>query len=396
MDEVLEHIESWRAAGLIDEATAARLRAAEAVHEEAHTPGSTTSGGGGATTSPILGDLAGMVSVVGPAVTIGELFGYLGGVFLLGAWIALMSQVGNGSDLVNGLGAAIAALGVALVGLSLGRADARRSRAGGVCFLVSTLLAVAAGSQLAESAGLEAPVSWVAAGGAGIVVSALFRWHHPALLTQLAVLASLTIVAVGGLQWVSDAIGRPGGWDANGFFRRRTGLDPVLLVLGQASWWMLWAVGIGFAGSLEDRHGRDRGDRSASRRAALTRLWAGLVAVLGLASAIRMEDGANQYLMTRVVPAWVGDVALLLLSAVLVERAFRRDATAFLWAAALGVVIALTDLNMTYLGGDTWMALLSEGAILVMVGFLADRLRRALRGSHPHGDARRGLGPVSP
>ena len=90
----------------------------------------------------------------------------------------------------------------------------------------------------------------------------------------------------------------------------------------------------------------------------------------------------------RVVEPWIGDLALLVLSAILVERAFRRDATSFIYAAALGLMIALTDFNLTYLSGSTEVALLIEGLILLAVGVIADRLRRRIgRGDAPKPDA---------
>ena len=70
--------------------------------------------------------------------------------------------------------------------------------------------------------------------------------------------------------------------------------------------------------------------------------------------------------------------AVLVLSAVLVERAFRRDATSFIYAAALGLILALTDLNLSYLSSNTEVALLIEGLILLAVGVAADRLRRRI------------------
>ena len=74
------------------------------------------------------------------------------------------------------------------------------------------------------------------------------------------------------------------------------------------------------------------------------------------------------------------------MSAVLVERAFRRDATAYIYPAALGLIIALSDANVSYLSGGTEVALLVEGLILLGVGLAADRLRRrigAAEGGHP-------------
>jgi hypothetical protein len=395
MDEVSERIDAWQASGLIDEATAARLRAAEATRSDRDAPGPRASRSATMAVAPVP-DLGAAAAVIGPVASIGELFGYLGGIFLLGAWVAFVDQLADGSDLGLGVGAAVAALGVAVVGLALGRADARRSRAAGVCFLTSTALALIAGLELAQAADIDGPRAMILGGVVGVVVAAVFRWHHPALLTQIALLTSVTVLAAGGLAWISDSVGRPAGWDDRGYFRQATGADPIFLVLGQAAWWLAWALGIGYVALLEDRGERADDDDSAHRRASLTRLWAGLVAVLGLTSALRLEDGSTEYQMTRVVPPIAGDVAILLLCAVLIERAFHRDATAFLWAAALGVIIALTDLNLSYVEGNTWVALLIEGAILVAVAFWADRLRRMLRGVHPRRDTTGHIGRPRP
>ena len=48
----------------------------------------------------------------------------------------------------------------------------------------------------------------------------------------------------------------------------------------------------------------------------------------------------------QVLEPWVGVAALLILSAVLVERAFRRDATSYIYAAALGLIVALSYFNL--------------------------------------------------
>lgn len=379
MGEVLVHIDGWLAAGLIDEATAVRLRAAEAGHDETHDVVQTVPPSVPSAVGSIIGDLGGAASAFGPAVSIGELFGYLGGFFLLGAWAAFLSQLGDGSDLSYGVGAALAALGAAVAGIALSHGDARRSRAAGVCFLVSTILVLLAGFELARSADVETAGALVVAGIAGVAAGAAFRRLHPSLLTQIALLTSLTVLVAGGLQSISDAISQPAGWDDRGVYRTSTGADPVLLVVGQAAWWIACGLAIGHLGLREDRRAKRARDVVAHRRAAVTHFWGGLVAVLGLAIAVRLEDGPNEYQMTRVVSPWLGDLAILLLCAVLIGLAFRRDATGYLWAAAVGVVIALTDLNVTYTAGNTWIALLLEGGILLAVGVLADRLRRMLR-----------------
>lgn len=68
--------------------------------------------------------------------------------------------------------------------------------------------------------------------------------------------------------------------------------------------------------------------------------------------------------------------------AVLIERAFHRESSAFVYPAALGFVIAATDLNITYLSGSIEIAPLVEGGALLGAGVIADRLRRRL-GARP-------------
>ena len=80
------------------------------------------------------------------------------------------------------------------------------------------------------------------------------------------------------------------------------------------------------------------------------------------------------------ITPWIMDAILLGLVAILVERAFRRTAGAFLFAAGIGLIVALTDFNFSYLSGSTELGLLVEGGLLLAVGFGADRLRRRLPG----------------
>ena len=157
-----------------------------------------------------------------------------------------------------------------------------------------------------------------------------------------------------------------------------TGPDPLILVVATAAWWLATAVGIALIGLREARIADRDADPGAGRRAAISRFWAGLTAVIGLWQAISRSATFADGEYGRVVEPWVGDLALLALSAILVERAFRRDATSFIYAAALGLLIALTDFNLTYLSDSTEAALLIEGLILLAVGFAADRLRRRI------------------
>ena len=100
----------------------------------------------------------------------------------------------------------------------------------------------------------------------------------------------------------------------------------------------------------------------------------------GHAIRLHLRPGGGQ-LRGRVIEPWIADLALLVLAAVLVQRAFRRDASTFVYAAALGLIIALTDFNFTYLSSSTEVGLLIEGVILLGAGVTADRLRRRI--GHP-------------
>ena len=149
----------------------------------------------------------------------------------------------------------------------------------------------------------------------------------------------------------------------------------VLIGIG----WGLTAIVLGVIGLRESRSRMP----GAESRAALTRFAAGMTAVLGTASAVLSSRylGAEQY--GRLIPPFVGDAILIAVSAVLLERAFRRQASAFVYPAALGVIIGLSDLNGSYLAKATSseLALLVEGAILLAAGFAFDRLRRRVGGT---------------
>ena len=76
----------------------------------------------------------------------------------------------------------------------------------------------------------------------------------------------------------------------------------------------------------------------------------------------------------------LGDIAVLIVAAILLERAYRRESNAYIFAAAIGCIVALTDLDGSYLSGTPDLALLLEGVILILVGFGAEALRRRLNG----------------
>jgi hypothetical protein len=367
MDQVLERISTWEAAGLIDPATAARLRLAEAERQQEPAASPRRAG-------------SSVASVFGPGVTIGEMFAYLGGTFLLGAYetfIVRLAGDGSRSELPIAIGSTLAAIALALFATTLMRGDARRRRAAGLLLAVAVAHVGAAGAAFAGAAS----VGWPAAGVAGALVATIaavgFRRIHASLLTQVALLASITSFAALLLSWLESVVVPRQSFDNTGEPLPQGGPDPILLVIVSAAWWLVLAVIVGLIG-LREAAAADE-DPGAARRASLTRLWAGLVAVIGLASAVtRSNFSSSTGYSERVVAPWLGELAILVLAAILVERAFRRDASVFVYAAALGLMIALSDFNFTYLSSTTEIGLLIEGVILLGAGVAADRLRRRI------------------
>jgi hypothetical protein len=375
MSDAATHIAAWQAAGLIDDTTADRLRAADV--------------GSGPATEPQADDgpsasarqRSAVSAMFGPSVTIPEVFGYLGGAFLLGAWSSFMARTAGSSgdsEIVLGVMALIAAGALAGLGMALRGRTERSSRAAGVAFVVATSYVAGAAASFSTGAGIEWPAIGVVSAAGALLVAIVFRAIHPAVLTQVGLLASLTALAGSALAWVQATFFAPGPPDATtGLPTATSGPDPIVLVIGSAVWWLLVAVTSALIGLWEARRGERLGDAGALRRAGVSRFWAGLTAVIGLATAVTMNAFVNDEYV-RVLEPWIGVLALLILSAVLVERAFRREATSFIYAAALGLIVALSDLNLSYLSGSTEVALLIEGLILLGVGVAADRLRRRI------------------
>ena len=146
------------------------------------------------------------------------------------------------------------------------------------------------------------------------------------------------------------------------------------MVIVPAIGWLLLAVGLGALGLAE----AGTPGAPAQRRAGLTRFWAGMVAVVGVATAVFTTGSLGNGDYGRLLEPWIGELAILVVSLVLVERAFRRESSAFILAAAIGLITALTDFNFTYLTSSTDVGLLVEGLILIGAGVAADRLRRRI------------------
>jgi hypothetical protein len=377
MSDTQAHLATWEAAGLIDAATAERIRAWQVTAPDAtEAPRPSTD---------ISRRPSAVGAIFGPGITIGELFSYLGAIFLLAATDAFIIRTAGlqpNPETTFAAGAALQAVVLLGIGYRLRGVDQRRNRAAGVAFLLAASHAGVAGGFAAEVAGLHWPVSGIVAAGTALAVAGLSRRLHPGLLTQTAVLGSITSLAGAILAWLEQTLIPPLVVDSGGSVTD-TGPDPILLVLGSAVWWLATALVIGLIGLREARQvGRDP---SASRRAGLTRLWAGLVAVGGLASAVTRTDVLADGGYGRVIEPLIGELAILVLAAILIERAFRRDDSAFVYPAALGVIIALTDFNVSYLADGPEVGLFVEGLILLAVGFSAQRIRRMIVSSRSEG-----------
>jgi hypothetical protein len=363
-DVVLERITAWEAAGLIDAATAERLRAAEVAagpHEPPPPPAPAAPFGVAS-------------SFFGPAVTVVEMFSYLGSAFVLAAWGYLIARLSSESAeparswlLVAGF--AVPAAVFFLIGLVLHRRTARLSRAAGVAFLLSVGF-VWSGVFLNVEIFADGAIVQVAAAAAALVAAAAYRWIHPAVLTEVGLLGAITGLAAAGLALLSEVLFPVGDYDPFNPLRGRPGVAGAAI---ESAVWIVCAIAIGLIGLAESRGA----SASAGRRAALARFWAGIVAVVGVATAV-MRTEFTDVGGHRVIEPIIGELIVLAVSAVLVQRAFRRESGAYVLAAALGVIIALTDFNFSYFveRSGTEVALLVEGLILIAIAFAAERLSR--------------------
>ncbi len=337
---VVDRIDAWAAAGLIDEATATRLRAAEA----ASAPSAS------ATAGPLVDahgervpSRSAAASIFGPAVTIGELFAYVGAGFLLAAWHALFGSFfapASAPDAfltpnfaAQAVQFAVPAVAFVAVGMLAKRRGDRERRAAGVAFVVATVHVFGAVGFAMQAVHADFIVTLVVASASAVVAAVLFRRVLASMLTQLTLLGSLAGLAISLLAWLSIRLfSQPGFSDF--------GPQPVdqataqLRLLATLVWWILWAAGFGFIALLEARRAvnptASDGERAnASARANFTRFVAGMTAVLGTSNAVGQHNPFEP-----VIPVWLGDLAVLAVAMVLIVIAFRRNATAYLVPAA--------------------------------------------------------------
>ncbi len=364
MRDVAEQIAGWETAGLIDAATADRLRATLPAD------GSTDGTGGRGHSSQTFG------SIFGPGVHVAEAFTYLGIGFLASAWTVFLGSlaIGQGDERTAWIiGSGASALVFAGIVAFLRRGDDRRRRGAGVASLVSTSFA-ASGFWFTADVVVrnDEPLTFVLAALGTAAVAVAFRVALPALLTQFGVLAAATTLAAAILSFARIAIFGEPTLDTPA-----PGNDGILLLALEAAWWI--AIGIAF-GVLGLREADAVDDATAQHRASLTRLWAGLVVVGGVATAVTRSGPMPglDFEYGRILEPWVGDVILIVVAVILVERAFRRGSGAFLAGGAIALIIALTDFNTSYLTESIETGLLVEGVILLAIGFGANRLRTML------------------
>jgi len=259
-----------------------------------------------------------------------------------------------------------------------GRRD-RERRAAAVAFAVATGNVWALTQQVGFTL-VDYQSQALIGGAVSVGVAFVYRARLASLVTHATLLAFLAVAWAALVGWLEPIL-----FGSNEFapIDASQGVPRALLV---GAWWILLALGLGLVARREapralaaDERGDGMEGDAADRRATLTRLAAGLVGVLAatLAATTSTEIG-------RALPPLVGDGAILVVSLVLLRLATHR-ASAYLYPAALGIVVALSDLNFTFIGQQSGVgiALLVEGAILLGAGLLADRLRRGLGGTEP-------------
>ncbi len=364
---VIRRIEAWQASGLIDPATADRLREAEANaapepdQAEARAPGA--------------GRALGVTAV--------ELFVYLGAAFVLGAWYALVASTNPTWDDSSSRFAAaglIAAIALGLVGMAMARRDARFRRAAGIAFLAALpnlgvgvyLLA----DTLHNENYLDAPTNALVAAIVVLVAALGARHAVPALTTQLGLAFAAASVGGFAMGWLDAVLFPRGGveWEPRPLDATAS---LVRVVLSMAWWWAVAAV-MAVLLIVLDPQPRTEG------RTRLGRIAVGLTAVLGTTSAvmIRHEWNEGSSLSDQpVLEPLIGAAIIVAVSGVLLGLAVKRQSVGYLWPGGLGLFIALSWLNAEYLAVESglWIALLVEAAVLFGVAFGVNRMGRRLQ-----------------
>lgn len=356
--QVLEKIAAWEAAGLIEPETAERLRAAEAAVESA-APSSRAVGAGVASWFRF---------------SVAELFGYIGVGFLMAAYYWGVSQV-VGETWEHGTGWAIgtglAAIVYLVAGYVVRDRDDAVGRAAGPLLLVGGLQVFVAVTFLFQDVPSASDVAPVVATLVWLAAALVARRTLAALLTQSGLLAAIVSFAWAVAGWVGPIVfGSPDyGYPATDAYANP--LRPIVFI----AWMLATAAVVGRLGEGEARASDT--DPGAGRRATLTRFWAGMTAVIGTGFGVL---GQYPGFYGRELEPFVGDAILFVVCGGLVALAMRLNATSYLIPAGLGVIIALTDLNGSYIADEFGQgpALLVEGIALLGAGYGTELVRRRL------------------
>jgi hypothetical protein len=356
--QVLERIAAWEAAGLIESETAERLRAAEAAVESAE-PNSRAVGAGVASWFRF---------------NVAELFGYLGIGFLMAAYYWGVSKV-VGETWEHGTGWAIgtglAAIVYVVAGYVARDRDDAAGRAAGPLLLVGGFQVFVAVMFLFQDIPSASDIAPVVATLVWLAAALLARRALAALPTQSGLLAAIVSFAWAVAGWVGPIVFGRTIFEYGAVDAQANLLRPIVFIA-----WMLGTAGVvGFLGEREARQVAE--DPGAGRRAALTRFWAAMTAVIGTAFGV---VGQAPGFYGRDLEPFVGDAILVLVACALVALAMRLHATSYLLPAGLGVVVALTDLNGQYVADELGLgpALLLEGVALLAVGYGTELMRRRL------------------
>lgn len=341
-ETVLERIESWQRTGLIDGATAERLRFAEG-----QAPASATRPGTRAATG------AGLVVTA------------VGGGFVLAAWYWLVGRFVTDSGINP---AAAFAVGTFLPALLFGGAGwvlrFTRPQAGGALLVLAAAHAGVAAAFLDQvirpgELNEDLAVGSLAALGA----AAIGRLGHRELRTTSGVVLAIGAVGLAWGMFLDTRLFPSPGWEGDG----GGAVQPLL----KAAWWLALAAAAVLVAEWEAR----QADGEAVLRAGIAWLGGAAYGILGTSGALLIGGRYGP------IEPVVGVAIVLLVVAAFVGLSLRTGATGPLYAAALGIILALSSLNAAYIVDDVGMgpALFLEGLILVVVGVATDRARRGVR-----------------
>lgn len=359
---ILTRIDQWLAEGLIDQETAERLRAAEA---------------GGAHGAGTPSSLSGPSDWLRFSAV--EFFAYIGIGFVVAAYYWAVTQQ-TSEELALGIAIALASAVFLIAGwVTRGRVGAI-GRAASPALLVGGLQVPFATFLMLEPAELVEVLRLALAAFVWLVVALAATWRLRSLPTQIGWLSAAVAFAWFTAAYLGEVLfGSSEGFEPDAQDTMRYLLLAISMVVVAM-----------FAALVGEREARDAaGDPGARRRAALTRFWAGMTAVVGLSVTLLVPASAD---LATVEPI-VCQAIVLLAALVLVAVSARTSALSYLLPGGLGVVLALTAFNAEYISDEigTAGALLVEGLVLLGAGVgvqvARSRLlmRRTAAGSHAAG-----------